>query len=376
MSHSKLSAAEAADKDASDLAKPTGPLRRGWTTGACATAATKSAYTALVTGNFPDPVQITLPGGKTTMFSLARHETATGCASATVIKDAGDDPDVTHGALVIANVRAGAVGSGVTFKAGDGVGMVTKPGLPIAPGEPAINPVPREMMRTAIAEVVSQTGASGDVEIEISIPGGDQLATKTMNPRLGIVGGLSILGTTGVVVPYSCAAWIHSIHRSVDVARATDISHIAGSTGSTSERAVQALYDLPESALVEMGDFVGGFLKYARRHPVPHITIAGGFAKMTKLGQGFLDLHSRRGSVDFDWLADQLGAINAPADLITDCRSANTAQLVLQQCAKQHFPIGDIVAKAAQKTASNVIDDTAFTVKHDDVEFDVGVGDD
>ncbi|MEL7048173.1 MAG: cobalt-precorrin-5B (C(1))-methyltransferase, partial [Pseudomonadota bacterium] len=181
-----------------------------------------------------------------------------------------------------------------------------------------------------------------------------------------------ILGTTGVVVPYSCAAWIHSIHRSVDVARATNLPHIAGSTGSTSERAVQQLYDLPDAALVEMGDFVGGFLKYARQHPVAHITIAGGFAKMTKLGQGFLDLHSRRGDIDFDWLANQLTAIDAPADIVATCRSANTAQLVLQNCQRHGLPIGDRVAEAALKTARGVLDTKTGSadIKLDIVVFD------
>ena len=144
----------------------------------------------------------------------------------------------------------------------------------------------------------------GDVEIEIAIPGGEALAAKTLNGRLGIVGGLSILGTTGIVVPYSCSAWIHSIHRGIDVARAAGLTHIAGATGAASEAAVKALHGLPETALIDMGDFVGGMLKYVRTHPVPRVTIAGGVGKMTKLAQGLLDLHSRRGSVDLAVLAE------------------------------------------------------------------------
>ena len=159
------------------------------------------------------------------------------------------------------------------------------------------------MMRDAIAEIAAANGDAGDVEIEIAIPGGEALAAKTLNGRLGIVGGLSILGTTGIVVPYSCSAWIHSIHRGIDVARAAGLTQIAGATGSTSEAAVQKLHDLPEIALIDMGDFVGGMLKYLRAHPVPRVTIAGGVGKMTKLAQGLLDLHSRRGSVDLGVLA-------------------------------------------------------------------------
>src|SRR5205823_13287847 len=222
--------------------------------------------------------------GARVSFAIAVFEALNGGATAGIAKDAGDDPDVTHGALVKATVRAGRPGSGVTFLAGEGVGTVTKPGLPLPPGEPAINPVPREMMRTAIREVMENFGASGDVTIEISIPGGEALAAKTLNGRLGIVGGLSILGTTGIVVPYSCAAWIHSIHRGIDVARAGGLDHVAGATGSTSENAVRQLYRLPDSALIDMGDFVGGMLQYLRRHPVAKVTGAGGFATLTQLG--------------------------------------------------------------------------------------------
>src|SRR6266849_1987213 len=196
------------------------PLRRGWTTGTCAAAAAKAAYAALLTGEFPDPVEVTLPRGERPAFSLAVNRTDNDSATAGVVKDAGDDPDVTHGALVLATVRPGKPGSGVVFRAGEGVGTVTRAGLPIPPGEPAINPVPRQMIRQAIAEVAAAASGAGDVEIEIAIPGGEALAARTLNGRLGIVGGLSILGTTGIVVPYSCSAWIYAIHNGIDVARA------------------------------------------------------------------------------------------------------------------------------------------------------------
>jgi cobalt-precorrin-5B (C1)-methyltransferase len=297
--------------------KPQQTLRRGWTTGACATAATKAALTALLTGRFPDPVEITLPKGERVSFVLAREERGDGWARAGIIKDAGDDPDVTHGALVQATVRL--QNDGVVFKAGEGVGMVTKPGLPIAVGEPAINPVPRQMMAQVAAEL--GTGA----EIEISIPGGAALAEKTWNPRLGIVGGLSILGTTGIVNPFSCAAWIASIHRGIDVARAMGLGHVAGCTGSTSEDAVRAHFGLPLEAMLDMGDFAGGVLKYLRLHPVPRLTIGGGFGKISKLAQGAMDLHSGRSQVDFEWLAARV-----PESLREAVRGANTAQHVLE----------------------------------------------
>lgn len=329
------------------------PLRRGWTTGACATAAAKAAFIALKTGEFPDPVDISLPGGKRPAFALAQARIEGDSAFAAIVKDAGDDPDVTHGALVCARVRRGAPGSGIMFKAGEGVGRVTRPGLALAVGEPAINPAPRAMMRQAIAEVE----AGADVEIEISIPGGALLAERTLNGRLGIVGGLSILGTTGVVIPFSCSAWIHSIHRGIDVARASGIAHIAGATGNASEKAVQVLYGLPEEALIDMGDFVGGMLKYVRAHPVARVTVAGGFAKMTKLAQGLLDLHSKRGSVDMAFLASL-----APEALREEILHANTAAHVLEIARAEGVNITEQVAQLAWNTAAEVLAGTAITL--------------
>ena len=336
--------------------KPGAPLRRGWTTGACATAATRAAYAALLTGEFPDPVTIELPKGARPAFALAREALGEGSAMAAIVKDAGDDPDVTHGALVIVRLRRGPPGSGVTFKAGEGVGTATLPGLPIAVGEPAINPVPRRMMSETIAELAAAHGETPDFEIEISIPGGEKLAERTWNPRLGIRGGLSILGTTGVVVPYSCSAWIHSIHSGIDVARAMGSVHVAGCTGSTSEQAVQRLYGLPDEAMLDMGDFVGGLLKYLRRHPLPRLTLGGGFAKISKLAMGHLDLHSGRSQVDLDWLAERLGELGAGADLQDQARGANTANQVLELARQAELPLGDSVAQRARAAALAVLD--------------------
>src|ERR1700729_1374429 len=327
------------------------PLRRGWTTGACATAAAKAAFTALVTGEFPDPVEVTLPRGERPSFALATTRRDQGAATAGIIKDAGDDPDVTHGALIRATVRAGKSGAGVSFHAGEGVGTVPRAGLPVPPGEPAINPMPRRMIQDAIDEVAAAVSCAADAEVEISIPGGEALAAKTLNGRLGIVGGLSILGTTGIVVPYSCSAWIHSIHSGIDVARAAGLTHIAGATGSNSEAAVQKLYGLPEIALIDMGDFVGGMLKYLRRHPVPRVTIAGGVAKMTKLAQGLTDLHSRRGEVDFATLASFAKAAGGSSGLCERIKEANTAAEAFALAQAENVKLGDVVARTAQQTA-------------------------
>lgn len=335
--------------------RPAGPLRRGWTTGACAAAAARAAYRGLLTGQFPDPVRIRLPGGQTPCFALAETRLAADSAMAGIVKDAGDDPDVTHGATVQATVRRNPPGTGITFRAGAGVGTVTLPGLPLPPGEPAINPGPRGMIRQALAEEAAQPGAEPDAEVTVSIPGGEALAAKTMNRRLGILGGLSILGTTGIVVPFSCASWIHSIHRGIDVARAAGLAHVAACTGSVSEAAVQRLHHLPERALIDMGDFAGGTLKYLRAHPVPWLTLAGGFAKLAKLADGRMDLHSARSQVATDRLARLLHDLGAPAALREAAAAAAGAGAVLA-LAREHHPalaagLADSVARQAREVA-------------------------
>lgn len=324
-------------------------LRRGWTTGACAAAAAKAAFAALCTGAFPDPVDIPLPRGGRVAFALAETRLEDECARAAIVKDAGDDPDVTHGALIRVRVSRGP--PGIVFRAGSGVGTITRAGLPLLPGEPAINPVPRQMIRDAMAEVAPPAAV-----VEVGVEDGERLAQRTLNGRLGIVGGLSILGTTGIVVPFSCAAWIDTIHRGIDVARAAGLDHIAGSTGSTSEAAVAALHGLPETALIEMGDFVGGMLRYLRRRPVTRVTIAGGVAKMTKLGQGRLDLHSKRGSANMADLAALAG--------VPGVARANTVAEAFTLAPN----LGDAVAERAWHTATAALEGTAIAL--DVVVFD------
>ena len=339
--------------------KPQGNLRKGWTTGACATAATKAAFTALITGEFPDMVEITLPRGEQPSFAIAKGELTADYAIACVIKDAGDDPDVTHGAVIYAKVKRGVAGGGAVFKAGKGVGTVTKAGLALAVGEPAINPVPRKMIQAAIAEIAEKYGVASDLEIEISVPNGEQIALKTMNPRLGILGGISILGTTGIVIPYSCSAWIYSIRQGIDVAQAAGIKHIARATGKTSEAAVQKLYNLPEEALIDMGDFVGGMLKHLHANPVESsiekVTIAGGIGKITKLAQGLLDLHSRAGSVDLDFLAEISG--------IEEIKTANTAKHAFE-IAGVHAPqLAQEIVNLAHKTAAKTLNNSSINLE-------------
>ena len=320
-------------------------LRRGWTTGACATAASAAAAAALAGGSFPDPVRIRLPGGQEPAFALARRALGEGWAEAGVMKDAGDDPDVTHGCLVLARVRPLPAGSGLRFLAGEGVGTVTRPGLPLAVGEPAINPGPRAM-------IAANLGLA-DAEVEISIPGGAELALKTLNGRLGIVGGLSVLGTTGVVVPYSCSAWVDAIRRGVDVAVAAGLHHLVAVTGAASEAGARRLYpDLSEPALIDVGDFMGGLLKYLGRRPVTRLTIAGGFAKTAKLAAGHLNLHSKASEVDFAWLAGLVAEAGGSPAEVEAASVAGTAMAVLEMARAAGLPLADLVAARAAAVAA------------------------
>lgn len=329
------------------------PLRRGWTTGSCATAAAKAAWLVLQGHEPPASVWITLPSGREVAFSLCQFTGTPDAPCAAVIKDAGDDPDITHGSIIRCTVRTLPSGAGIVFKAGPGVGTITRPGLPLPPGEPAINPTPRSMIRTALAQ--ANNNILPDAEVTISVDNGEELAQRTLNGRLGIVGGLSILGTTGIVMPFSCSAWIESIHRGVDVARAEGLPHILGATGNVSEKAGQALYALPDIALIEMGDFAGGLLKYIRHHPVPRLSIAGGIAKMTKLGQGCLDLHSSRSRADMAALAQLAAQHGAPDGLPARIKACPTVAEAFLLSSTHDFPLGNLIAQKAWDVAHHTL---------------------
>lgn len=325
-------------------------LRRGWTTGACAAAATVAAYRGLHSRCIPDAVTLELAEGQHTHFDVTHKKIQGERCIAGVIKDAGDDPDVTHQALVLVGIQWGAMSSGITFRAGEGVGVITRPGLPLEVGEPAINPAPRRMIQAALArEAERLNDGSCDVVIEIAIPNGAKLAKKTWNPRLGIEGGLSILGTTGRVIPYSCSAWIFSIHRGVDVAREAGVEHIGAATGKLSETVLHNRYSLPEIAIIDMGDFVGGLLKYLRHHPLKRLSIVGGAGKLSKLAAGALDLHSGRSKVDFSFLSRLARRAGAGEELAHRIRQASSMGEVLVM--SEGIALGDVIALMAQERA-------------------------
>ena len=330
------------------------PLRSGLTTGSCATATSLAAARLLLSGISHDAVEITLPKGKVVQMRLEFCRLINDGAEAGTLKDAGDDPDVTHGALLYSQVRLIAQ-QGIHFVAGQGVGTVTRPGLVLAVGEPAINPVPRKMITEHLQQLATEHHYSGGFEVTVNVQDGAALALKTMNPRLGILGGLSILGTSGIVRPFSCAAYIASIHQGIDVAKTNGYLHIAACTGNTSEDTMRRVYNLPEIALIEMGDFVGAVLKHLRKVPVDKLSLCGGFGKISKLAAGHMDLHSRHSSIDLPQLAQWAAAIGASDELQTAIRQANTSQQALAMASAQGIALGDAVCQHALNFARRVV---------------------
>jgi cobalt-precorrin-5B (C1)-methyltransferase len=321
-------------------------LRRGFSTGANAAAATKAALLALTTGQLPEAVEIPFPSGDRYGFIVHSGATDGATATAVVVKDAGDDPDVTHGAHLTATVTRCA-GDEVIIVGGDGVGTVTKPGLGLEVGGSAINPVPRRMITEAAREVV----ASGGVHVTISVPDGEKMARKTTNRRLGIVGGISILGTTGIVRPFSTASWRASVEQAVAVMAAQGIPTLVLATGGRTERGAMALLpNLPEVAFVEVGDFTGAALRRAVEHDLADVVFVGMVGKLTKLASGVLMTHYTRSKVDTGLLARITRDAGGSTELVTAVEAANTARHAYELWAEAGLlrPCGDAVCAAVR----------------------------
>ncbi len=309
-------------------------LRKGFTTGTCAAAGAKAAAQALLgLRKRAGAVAVTLPGGRSLDVKVKSLKVKGRRARSVVVKDAGDDPDVTHGAEFVVDAElvrpSNPVRSHVSIRGGTGVGVVTRPGLKIPPGRPAINPVPLWMIRTAVLEAAGEAGLRPSVVVTVSVPRGAELAKKTMNPRLGIIGGISILGTTGIVEPMSLAAYTHSISCGVDVAVAAGCAEVVFSTGRSSEKVVERELGLPAVAYVLTGDHMGFALKDARgRKGLDRVTVAGQFGKFTKLASGHFETHCDDSSVELGFLADLARSQGAPAKFQRRVREANTAREV------------------------------------------------
>ena len=306
-------------------------LRTGYTTGACAAAAAKAATRCLVQNATLEAIESTLPNRQRVAFSLARCERQGATAICSVVKDAGDDPDCTHGAELVAEVVLRGE-PGVEIRGGAGVARVTKPGLGLVVGTSAINPVPQKNIREMVVAELA-VGAAAGALVTIWVPGGEEMATKTTNARLGLLGGISILGTTGIVRPYSTAAFKASVVQEVDVAAAAGLRHLVLTTGGKSEGYAMALYPaLSEGAFIQVGDFVGVGLRQCARRGVQRAIIVGMMGKLSKMAKGHMQTHAAGSQVDLAFLASLAAEVGASEALVLAIREANTARHVLQLC--------------------------------------------
>lgn len=321
-------------------------MRTGYTTGSTAAAAAKAATLALFTGQPMDDVTIMLPVKQEATFKPINWEISTGKAVCAVVKDGGDDPDATHGALIYATVEWENSQPGLLITGGEGVGTVTRPGLGpgLEPGNPAINPIPRKMLNYSVKEaIVPVTGSEAEewlkkqgLKVTVSVPGGAEIAKKTLNPRLGILDGISILGTTGIVRPYSTSSWRASVIQAIDVAAANNCREAILTTGGRSEKfAMKLRPDLPEVAFVEMGIFTGAALLQCRRDGLGRVGLCGMIGKFSKLAQGHFQTHVAGNQVDFEFLAGIAARCGASIIVQDEIRGANTARH-FAEIAEQH----------------------------------------
>ncbi len=306
-------------------------LKEGFSTGACAAAAAKAAALALVTPQEVfNGVDITFPDGVNRKIKIHKWNSNGSSAWASVIKDAGDDPDITHGAEIVARIKILEAGPAfIQIKGGPGVGTITKPGLPVPVGEPAINPVPKKMIEQAVCEVLGNI--ENVVEVTIEVPNGQDLAKKTLNKRLGILGGISILGTTGIVRPVSAEAWKATITAQMDVCIASGCRALVLATGRTSERAAQKELQLPEESFVTMGDYVKFSFEEAGKRNFEEIYLAAQWSKMVKIAMGCENTHVRFGPLEPDEAIKFLTMLWKDKQLGFDHHRPNTAREIYTQ---------------------------------------------
>ena len=367
----------------SDYSRPTvrrRGMRTGYTTGACAAAAAKAATLALLTGEPAREVTIRLPIGKDATFQIERCEIdrngAASGAICSVIKDGGDDPDVTSGAEICARVWQDSDGAtsgenGVSLLGGEGVGTVTKPGTGIPVGDPSITRVPRRLITQSVREAADSMGMATPFFVEISVPGGREIAKKTDNPRLGIVDGISILGTTGVVQPFSTAAWRASVNVSIDVAAANDIPQMVITTGTQSENFAKRWMELPDMSYVNVGIFTGAALKRCAQRDIPRATLVGMIGKFSKIAQGYFVTHVAGNKVDPVFLASLAAERGAPHDVQAEMRDAASGRH-FQEIAVEHgvMPVFDLVCERVCDEAHKFLGDNAADLIVDAICFD------
>ena len=339
--------------------KPKG-TRTGFTTGANATACTVAALRCLLGGHPVEKVFITLPEGQTPEFKIEWTKRQGDQVSCAAIKDGGDDPDATHGAEIRATVALSAEAGVIRFLQGEGVGKVTLPGLGLEVGGPAINPVPRKMMTDhALALLIEYGQKAHGVDITVSVKDGEAIAKKTLNARLGILGGISILGRSGIVYPYSTAAYVASVEQGIEVATHQGADTVVLTTGGLTEQfAMKMLPDLPEPAFVQMGDYVGKALDHCIKMGVKRAILAGQMGKVAKLAQGEVHTHARKSSVDLGMVAELAKQAGAPDDIVAKIAQGTTARYAYELGMGQPWQQGmldGLCAKAAKTAKDHVL---------------------
>jgi cobalt-precorrin-5B (C1)-methyltransferase len=304
-------------------------LRTGYTTGACSAAAARAATKYLLLGVAPETIEITLPNGDRASFAVHRAESSGSHAICGIIKDAGDDPDCTHGAELIADVEI-RTEPGIQVLGGAGVARVTKPGLGLDVRSAAINPVPLRNITAMVREELSGSNYAGAIVV-ISVPGGEQMALKTINARLGLIGGISILGTTGIVRPYSTAAYKMSVIQAIDVAVTEGCAELVLTTGGRSEAYAMKLFPhFPEAAFIQVGDFVGVAVKHCARKLVSKAILVGMMGKLSKMADGKMQTHAAGSEVNMELLATLAAELGSSDAVRNEIRQASTARRVLE----------------------------------------------
>ena len=362
----------------SDYSRPTVKrrgMRTGYTTGACAAAAAKAATLALLSGESVREVTIRLPIGEDATFQIHRCEidknASAPTATCSVIKDGGDDPDVTSGAEICARVWKASNSDDIILLGGEGVGTVTKPGTGIPVGDPSITRVPRRMITQSVQNAAKSMAGSDSFFVEISVPGGQEIAKKTDNPRLGIVNGISILGTTGVVQPFSTAAWRASVNVSIDVAAANSLQHMVITTGTQSENFAKRWLGLEDMAYVNVGIFTGAALKRCVQRGIPRATLVGMVGKFSKIAMGYFVTHVAGNKVDPVFLASLAAKCGASEEVQAEMRNAASGRH-FQEIALEHdvMPVFDLMCERVCDAAQVYLGDRADDLVVDAICFD------
>ena len=343
-------------------------LRKGFTTGTCATASAKAAILSIIKQQKVEGVDVTLPKGNSIKIKIENCKFTENSARCSVIKDAGDDPDVTHGAEIIVDVSLNENINQIQIDGGEGVGVVTKPGLGLEINKPAINPIPKQMINANLNEIAKDVLAKNGIRIVISVPKGTELALKTDNPRLGIIGGISILGTSGIVIPYSTASFAASIRQNLDVSLALGNDTVVLTTGGRSEEFSKTLVDLPEHCFVTMGDFSGYTIQQCAKKGIKKAYVVGFIGKLSKMAMGVKQTHVKGSKVDMSFLADLAKNSGANKELVEQIKKANTARHVQEII--QENKLNEFFIKVCSKVYDHMIEYSENKVVLEVVLFD------